>query len=219
MYLKMVNAMAKNMAGDYIRNGLIFQLDGTNKGNSAGKWTDLVGGIRFVPGANIIEGNDYFQFDGGQTSASIMVGNRSLSTTIPTDKDNFTFEAVFEINAVHSNPNIVFSGGLGSGLSWSIFGNSLWVFGQHYKYNAMNIINQIGTKCISYSTTRLILNMQSTNYASLDFWGYEETFAQIGTVSNRNFAGKLYAIRVYNRLLTAEEMIHNQELDYKKFNL
>ena len=36
---------------------------------------------------------------------------------------------------------------------------------------------------------------------------------------NYSFQGKIYAIRVYNRLLTTDEMIHNQQMDIARFRL
>lgn len=35
---------------EYIQDGLVFWLDGIDKGNITGKWIDLIGGIEFTPG-------------------------------------------------------------------------------------------------------------------------------------------------------------------------
>lgn len=221
MYLKFLNMMNANAGEDYVRDGLIFQLDGTNKGNHTGEWQDLVSGMRFTRGTNVIEGNNYFQFDGGSTNDSLMLGSGSISTNVPTNKAAFTFEAVVESSGL-GDINITFSGGQGSGISFVLRGASVWVFGQGYGYNAGNMITSSGIKVISYSTTRFILNRAIGSYAGNDYWGNGGQIASIGgelSATSRRFAGKVYAIRMYNRLLTENEMLHNQELDYKKFVL
>ena len=40
-----------------------------------------------------------------------------------------------------------------------------------------------------------------------------------GGASSNYFTGNLYSIRVYNRKLTQEEMLKNQQVDNKRFNL
>ena len=60
-----------------------------------------------------------------------------------------------------------------------------------------------------------------TNYAGANYLSNTGTYNGIGATASTNygFTGKIYAIRVYNRLLSTDEMIHNQETDIKRFGL
>lgn len=197
----------------YIKDGLIFWLDGINKGNDPEKWVDLIGNREFVlTDCSFAENGIVFtQTSSGYYLGSI--GNSALTDTIecatsglgtvmcilyPSNKNNGNF-----ITMIH---------GAGTNLGWGSDGNS---------YARGDV--PANCKMISVSNELIIANGLRRGYGSNDTWGRNTTdYTGIGYRPHKgdyHFVGTMYSVRIYNRHLTEEEMIHNQKVDNQRFNL
>lgn len=222
MYLKMVDIMAKELqTPNYIKNGLIFMLDGICTGNNVGYWTDLVGGAKLAIGSNVVRGDKYFEFAKGVTTDDMCIDNKiEWTANQPTGYNNLTIEFVAEF-ASGSTYNYIFTAGSISFivLAWM---NGLVTPGrsQAPRWNMGN-----ATKLSTYTWTfsagyrDLVSKPQQTT----DYWNINQTGlvlgGQINNAQGRNFGGKLYALRIYDRQLSASEIIANQTLDINRFGI
>lgn len=200
----------------YVSDGLVFWLDGLEKGRAAGKWTDLIGGIEFTPTSAeaVIENQDNFYFTSlGGTQPKGFVTNGTLSSTLDT-----TIEVCYiPENATHclfihqsSSPSSLFYKS-GNSITFIQRGNT-------YTY-AMTLGNPY-TISLNLSSGLVNGNSISPNTGT-DFWNNSGIF-YIGSrnSSGQNpFKGTLYSIRIYNRRLTSSEMLANQQIDNQRFNL
>lgn len=212
----MMTKKSKEVECPYITSGLIFWLDGIEKGNSAGLWRDLIGGIKFTPTSAeaVIKNQDNFYF----TAASSLYpkgfeSNGTLSSTLDT-----TIEVCYiPENATHclfihqnSSPSSLFYKS-GNSITFIQRGNT-------YTY-AMTLGNPY-TISLNLSSGLVNGNSISPNTGT-DFWNNSGIF-YIGSrnSSGQNpFKGTLYSIRIYNRRLTSSEMLANQQIDNQRFNL
>lgn len=86
-------------AMQYISDGLIFELDGLDKGiTSSYCWVDKVGGITFTNVGGVEELNDGFRFNG--TSTSYLRGSSVLDSV---RYDNCTIEIVLKSDLASGN--------------------------------------------------------------------------------------------------------------------
>ena len=82
-----------------------------------------------------------------------------------------------------------------------------------------------GPECITASirTGLMYKNGESVSTSSTTSkFGTIPTYNCIGysdAATNWSFKGKIYSIRIYNRQLSAAEMVYNQKIDNKRFNL
>lgn len=206
----------KNVECPYITSGLIFWLDGIEKGNSAGLWRDLIGGIKFTPTSAeaVIKNQDNFYF----TAASSLYpkgfeSNGTLSSTLDT-----TIEVCYiPENATHclfihqnSSPSSLFYKS----------GNSITFIQRENTYTYAMTLGNPYTISLNLSSGLVNGNSISPNTGT-DFWNNSGIF-YIGSrnSSGQNpFKGTLYSIRIYNRRLTSSEMLANQQIDNQRFNL
>ena len=201
----------KDTPMDYITDGLIFHLDGIDKGGTANAWTDLVSGMVLTGTATFV--------DNGVTFDSTHVLHSY--TELPQD----SAEPLFTVEVCCSDvttKGIVFAsrdyydGGVCVNL----------VYGQFFNNNAVNslppaVIPQTFT-CSVNATARLLNGMQVTGYGSKQAWSNRGTNVggrYFSTYNANGIVGTIHSIRVYNRRLTEEEMLHNQKIDIKRFNL
>lgn len=76
---------------DYIKDGLVFWLDGIDKGGEEGKWVDLVGGVEFTPDAAVA----------AEWGANYVRGKLTAPVNLPYPAAEFTIELV--LNNVKKN--------------------------------------------------------------------------------------------------------------------
>lgn len=195
----------------YIQDGLVFQLDGINKGNDIEYWTDIKGGCLFkIPDAEGLtrEANCYTWSDN--------VNIPLFSGTIP-QGTNFTVEIAM-YNTVPASTN------------WGVFGSAkgnesgvinIGCFG----YAQFNFIN----RCPYIHQRNLVRNQFTTisycsicacvdsNEVSLGSTDYLTGVQGIGNSYGSGMRGSVYAIRIYNKQLTLAEMQFNQNIDLKRF--
>lgn len=206
----------------YVSDGLIFHLDGIDKGTGA-EWTDLIGGIQFNRSkTDIYSTQDGYYFDGDRTS--YLSSEEGVWTT---GSDDFTVEVCY-YNLKNSLTNYIFHCGANStNNKFPLFyhdGSTITWYQGGYVYNASSMTSN--TKyTISLNNDRAIANgslLQKSN--NTDYWDANNTRIRIGAASSGNafnnpFNGYIYSIRVYNRRLTEAEQLQNQRVDNQRFNL
>ena len=192
----------------YILDGLIFHLDGINRGTTdPTKWVDLIGGVEFSGtdswGVNYRIGN----------SSNTMVAYGIVEPTLNSATMEIVYRATERQNRRIYEPNVR-------------TGNN-FCFGCASNY--MSLTNNSSNKrciktadapldydhCVSYYGTKIVLDGAEYTPTNYDwFFGTSDGSTRIGSLGCR-----IYSIRFYNRLLTTDEMVHNQRVDNERFNL
>lgn len=199
-------------ADSYIQEGLIFQLDGIEKGADDGSWVDLIGGKVFTGSAtNLSKG---FAVD----------TNKYLSngTHLPAN-ENYTVEAIFMQTSGYANGRVIFCSSVGSTANYICLvrnGKNLLFLERKNTYTVTSANNV--PIYISANLTRALYNgnvlspNSSTDYRS----GNSTTCVGRPQAAARyQFLGNIYAIRVYDRRLTEEEQRFNYNIDKKRYKL
>ena len=196
----------------YIKDGKIFHLDGIDKGATDGTWVDLIGGKVFTSTSSTIEPvsngfhfsrkNDTFV---GMINANSIVGNA-----------NWTMECACVADNAQRYASIFTSSYRGYGMA--LDGSYRFVNG-NYAWTTSNIKNgpvvlALGENIGVENGTQLTTKWGGIGQMSTS--GFN-----VGTCQNRNhnFYGIIHSIRIYNRVLTFDEIIHNQQIDNERFNL
>ena len=192
----------------YIKDGLVFWLDGIDKGGEDGKWVDKVGGVEFTPNGKVEWGTDYVR---GVLSAAAPVGYPVASSTI-----EFVLKNVSQLttNTLWFNCGKIgcICGGVAGGVLLIVQGG----MNGDVSYRDKSL-NTPGIHSISANNTIMLHNLAPNyNTQSLDYWTLKNPFAVVGT--NKNLQ-QFHSIRIYDRLLSEAEMRHNQEVDRRRFKL
>ena len=199
----------------YIQDGLVFQLDGINKGSNEGKWTDLVGGVQFT-----IPNSEYITENTNGFTWTAKVNMPVYSGTIPSGES-----CTVEVAMIRTgNDNIwgAFASAANNTLGTvviAIFRNNFIVINRKNTLPASNIpVNQFTT--VSMNAIYACVNkVEKTLSSTTDY--ISATAAGVGSVYGgyQGMLGTIYAIRIYNRQLTVAEMQFNQEVDIKRFGI
>lgn len=212
--------MGDNYAS-YITDGLIFQLDGINRGtNDPKQWVDLIGGKIYTTNS----GNDA-TWGTNHLICSCQMDCESPNL-YPEISSGYTLEVVFECN--NSNNQYVYQNKEYQQSTRQCFAPCLGKYGQNWLLSNWNNSTKgrtsipftsmgIGTNIISvttYPTKGVYVNGASKTYGGVDFYYAVSNKSYLGS-----FTGKLYAIRMYNKVLTQAEILNNQRVDNKRFNL
>lgn len=198
----------------YIPNGLVFWLDGIDKGQTTGAWTDLAGGEIFVTQrGNPVEQQYGWYFDGVSNlyapNMGQLIGNDAaftIETCISASATNKVAIYLCPCILAEWNNKISYRNSRGSTGVYPTYSGSLTT----YKTLSLNSVNGIADF--------LILNTGPS-----EIWGDAITspFAIGGRYSDSiyGFIGTIHSVRIYNRYLTTEEMLYNQQIDNERFNL
>lgn len=195
----------------YIKNGLVLWMDGIDKGNISGSWVDKVSGYEFVGNNSPIFGENYVQTGGANNSCLI-------NTTFIAPADGAgTIEIVAEDYSMSSN-QIIYMPNYSGGIAFGIYKNTgiIWSTG-----NAKIVMCPYGFKTISINIDRTLSDLNDASFSeTTNNWSGYDTNNYIGIRSTGTpFTGKIHAIRIYSRKLSKAEMLHNQKIDNKRFNL
>ena len=192
----------------YIKDGLVLWMDGIKKGNTAGAWVDQANGHIFTVVNDVIFGNSYVQ-----TSATAYLTNTTFASPMVSVG---TIEIVISDYVGSENP-IVFMPN-NSGIAFGIYDNKIiWSSGGT---GAAYIFAPINSKIYSIHANRAFVDGIYTECGGGNSWVRNDSNNYIGRRSSGNqFSGKIHAIRLYNRQLTDDEILHNQRIDNKRFNL
>ena len=195
----------------YITDGLVLWMDGIKKGNVTGAWVDQIAGHVFQ-GVNDPEfGSDYIATDAA--------GNSYLTNTSlpPYRSENATIEVALSDHI--SSTQLVFMPQTGSGgVAFGFYGRETIIWASDTR-RYMAIASHVKTASVNNSNA--MVNGIAAAKTGSDVWvGGSSSTSYIGRRNSGNpYTGKIHAIRIYNRILTPEEMLFNQRIDNKRFNL
>ena len=197
-------------ADAYVQDGLVFQLDGIDKGNVEGAWVDRKAGRQFTLN-NCIVNSDNIEFNGTDSKA---VYNQLLDFGTTT-----TVEVVFTREKVFGT--IISSG---DKIELMALRETT---GYKYRYFSGNQVTGIP---FPDPTTIHTLSIPTSGRPILDQIAQAKTYKYFFTESDTDTntyvgggpshsIGKIYSIRIYNRNLTQAEMLKNQMIDIERFNI
>ena len=193
----------------YITDGLIFWLDGINKSDDSLEWVDIIGGKRFelhgcVKTLNSVRFalGDFCQYTGA-------VGTDQNNDTIEIAADNMSASQTL-LYPVDGYIGFIRGAGVNSGIIMDGTNNP-------------RLSVPTTSRLLSANTERYMTNGIVGGFGSVDRWAKNPTDnTLIGVRPNNtsyNFRGNIYCIRIYDRHLTADEMLHNQRVDNKRFGI
>lgn len=194
---------------NYVQDDIVMHLDGINKGETAGRWSSLVG-------------SSYLTLTTHSTSESnavLMDGSGYLTLTNPYTT---TFsEGTIEVCAENfSSGSAVILFGPSNRLAFIIAGSG-YTFGVSSNNNQWNITKQ-SIFTASANAARFMLNGVAGGSKANNAWGSQGgvSFGGKNSGSKRYYAkARIYSVRVYSRQLTEDEMLQNQRVDNARFNL
>ena len=217
-------------ADAYVQDGLVFQLDGIDKGNVEGAWVDRKAGRQFTLN-NCIVNSDNIEFNGTDSEA---IDNDNY--TLPTVPENYTIEVVLyygggsgiltqnSATTSYGSPMMVV---LYSTAYYFTIGRRLYAVEAlpENKYMCLQALAKGQDNTIQVNCNGDVLASRRGNDSIIknDFFAYGRP--SIGCVwtssSDRagQLLGKVYSIRLYNRLLTEEERYNNMVVDYMRFRI
>ena len=214
-------------ADAYIQDGLVFQLDGIDKGNVEGAWVDRKAGRQFTLN-NCIVNSDNIEFNGTDSEA---IDNDNH--TLPTVPEEYTIEVVLyygggsiltQCNASstsYGSPMMVASS---STINYFTIGRNLYAVEALPKNKYMCLQSRSSTLSraqVNYNGN--VLAQRGGSIISNTF--YNNGRPSVGCVwtshtsKARHLLGKVYSIRLYNRVLTEEELYNNMVVDYMRFKI
>ena len=210
---------------DYVRDGLIFFLDGLNRGGVSGKWTDVVGGKTFDLVGGYVEHDSYVHF-----------GNSSYGVYDWAISDNFdgeTGEFVLSGLSDSTTGQGIFLQPITDGkVGYSVYhrGGNWWFEingARHIPYvvqtgatSKTTISTQGYTNALGVQNAQEIPRNGNSNYWNGNSTGKTYLAARVISAAPYQFyEGGVYAVRIYNRKLTRAEVLNNQRLDNIRYNL
>ena len=210
---------------EYISDGLVLWLDGKVKGNTTDAWTDLVNGVVFTKkGSGVTFNSDNVQFGGSS--------NNCLYNTSTTDfgtSTSCTIEVCYRDIPTSGTKAAFYSYGTGgTALCFQFTGGNRVVINagnaSARPYNGAWTAETTGT--YSISAARAYQNGVSKGFTGDKTYISRTAAASIIGASGRGastyydaLGGKMHSLRIYNRQLTEEEVLHNQAIDNTRFNL
>ena len=219
----------------YVSSGLVLMFDGMNQGETAGQWKDLANTSRSVAlTGGYTKNSDNVQFDGtGYGSGNFVddvVCDQSTVECVINQSNKTTPDPQLillpgktgapALGMVHANQNInwithvravnetyttsravyYWTGALNTKYSVSYYGNSML---------------QNGQKLTTVESSYVEDAFNVTNHKDKTFVGAQIT----GANAVLGFNGKIYCVRMYNRVLTDAEALQNWKVDQKRFNI
>lgn len=204
----------REVTGDirnYIQDGLVMHLDGINKGETSGRWSSLVGNSYATLTSHSTSNDDNIQMDGS--------GCLTVTNAVTTSYSSGTIEVCCDVSS--SGTSIIYWG-LTSKMAFIISSGGGYSFGITSSNNQWNPTEMATKFTASANSTRFMLNGVSGGTLTNNNWtGIDSTTigGRGGNSSHYYATAKIYSIRIYNRKLTYEEMLHNQKVDNARFNL
>lgn len=205
----MMQAKAQPLECPYITDGLVFWLDGINKGNSAAGWQDLIGKYVFQWISRTTQGENCVIFgsgSGAMVNKNVPVfGTGSTIEGCCSGSSNSSWQIVFIQNVIMlARDN----------------GGTQLTFYTKRTGGRFNVTVPTTFTASANDNMALVNGVKSTTIKNSD-WNAISDF-NIGSRGGSvpyPYVGNVHSIRVYNRLLTEEEMLFNQQVDNERFNL
>lgn len=221
-------------ARDYVQSGLIHQWDGIeNAGfgvhdNSATEWTDIAGDVGFTLTSRASWSDTGLVFDNTSAYADAVISNP------------LTIECVFQHTIANNKVVVLNCGNRANNCSRGIYYNQVSTEGLGFYFDGngqkSTIMLTDGTKKSiavtwtsnsynSVSDRRFLNSVLSEHTGShSSSWGSSNgryCIGGMGTSGTYNYGGSgvIYALRFYNRALTAAEIAANYAVDKARFGL
>lgn len=178
---------------------------------SAAKWTDLMQGIEFASNGNVTlqDGVPYFNGSAWYRYPQNLVYPHGDST----------IEAIVEFNGYTNSWGCVFFQGNTSGLVFAIGQGTTAVYRIESQVGIGDVTRDVLQTIALNSTSKykngVIDNTSAGSYITLQ--AASDTRIGCRSDSNSCLIGKVYAIRIYNRLLTEQEILANQAIDLQRW--
>lgn len=219
-------SLMKPIPDGYVKNGLVFFLDGTQK-LDADSWTDIISGKKFDL-KNCTLGTNGVVFNGSTSYAE-------RSGLVSRDWSNETIEVCMSGGNLTSSSGIfvfaqpfIDSVGISFRCGYHTTNRGRAGIGLDDATRAYPVFNSSGVKTFSACDRVAVVNgvlssygNHSTSYGK-NLMG--KTFIGAGPTVNNDglrlfFRGTIYAIRIYNRKLSVAEMQANQQADASRYGL
>lgn len=216
-------------ADAYVQDGLVFQLDGIDKGNVEGAWVDRKAGRQFTLN-NCIVNSDNIEFNGTDSEA---IDNDNYK--FPTVPENYTIEVVLYYGGGTILTENSTTTSYGSPMMVALYSTADYLtIGRHLyavealpenKYMCLQAQANGSSKCPQVNCNGDVLASRQGTDSIINYRDFDYGQASIGCVwiSSSDKAGwllgKVYSIRLYNRLLTEEERYNNMVVDYMRFRI
>ena len=225
----------------YVQDGLVFHLDGINKGGVSGQWTDLIGGVDF-PNHGATELENGWQFDGVNDWMGYSDSTKALSFY----GDSCTIEVCFEDSKINQGAGSHDAGmflcamgaspNKGTNATNAIYVNTVYNGNGTRYINGVyvgstdsvwkdQLIDTIAKNTLSINKVRAFHNGVALETQNANHWASINASRTIGAQYHTNgsmtefCSGKIFSIRVYNRILSEAEILQNQRVDNARFNL
>ena len=215
-------------ADAYVQDGLVFQLDGIDKGNVEGAWVDRKAGRQFTLN-NCIVNSDNIEFNGKNSEA---IDNNNYE--LPTVPKKYTIEVVLyygggtilsqnkHSSSDYGEPIMV---AINSPIYYLTIGRDLYAVEAlpENKYICLQAQSHDSTVQVNCNGDVLASRQGTSSIIDQNF--YAQGWPSVGCVwtsySDKagHLLGKVYSIRLYNRLLTEEELYNNMVVDYMRFRI
>ena len=201
---------------DYVQDGLVLLLDGienTRGGHSASTnvWEDLSGNNYDVTMENIQINNNNMYFSG---DTSIMYSLNNINAV--------SVEMVLELEETEQIAQyIAYFGSTDKILAWSPTKNAISL-GHNKKRYSIDELYKLSSISVQYNPDAMYLNSKKLELnVGSESWMYSSQypFMICGYSGGWRMKGKIYSIRVYNRVLTQEEINYNYQIDKKRFGI
>ena len=201
---------------DYVQDGLVLLLDGienTRGGHSASTnvWEDLSGNNYDVTMENIQINNNNMYFSG--TNSKMYSENNINAVSV---------EMVLELEETEQIAQyIAYFGSTDKILAWSPTKNAISL-GHNKKRYSIDELYKLSSISVQYNPDAMYLNSKKLELnVGSESWMYSSQYPFMisGYSGGWRMKGKIYSIRVYNRVLTQEEINYNYQIDKKRFGI
>lgn len=219
---------------------LLLHLDGFVKGETADAWTDLIDDLVF-PNHGATAEEKGWDLDGQND----WLGYDATSYNLPFSMENCTIEVCFYDKAINQGTGVPGSTAFlcsfgsqsaagtnqsnGAYVNLCDSSNSKYINGC-YLNGGINVyadplVDTVAANTLSINKNNALHNGQALSSLGTNHWANVKGGRLIGVQNHGSngkqnyFNGKIYAIRVYNRILTPAEMLHNQHVDNERFGL
>lgn len=234
-------AAPSDTLNDYAHmDDLLLHLDGFVKGETADAWTDLIDDLVF-PNHGATAEEKGWDLDGQND----WLGYDATSYNLPFSMENCTIEVCFYDKAINQGTGVPGSTAFlcsfgsqsaagtnqtnGAYVNLCDSSNSKYINGC-YLNGGINVyadplVDTVAANTLSINKSNALHNGQALSSLGTNHWANVKGGRLIGVQNHGSngkqnyFNGKIYAIRVYNRILTPDEMLHNQHVDNVRFGL
>lgn len=212
----MMTKKSKSVECPYISDGLVFWLDGIEKGNIAGAWTDLIGGYDFQIPSGVTSIADGMVFENPHTEMNHLPNTEKLTTPW----QNATVEVVCTYQQSQSFP---WCSSYNGGTCFCFYNGTIGInmgYTNNPQFKIPSNISEDGTlHTFSVTASDCYADMTQLTQQGNTYFN-NGAYMNIGSRDNRNwYYGTIKSIRIYSRQLTYEERVENAKVDNIRFNL